>query len=542
MSSITFIVCSDKLSPLDEFIHYHQRLTDTDWAGSERDFATTIAFHLEGEIGADYLLLVRSSARVSSEFLNSLEPLIQELNKNWAGWTIAGPRGEPLYPSGIFRTPIVSHLATHGVLPIGYPSEEIASKLSEDVWLVNLRQIKKLKLSGLYGLSSTELQLRILHSGGGLVLTPKLASFFENLSEFELSYSLKESSSFKEPVFADKKLVRDGFAFIEGAQALNLSSIRKRALDNFRISSPAILAIVTRTRFDRLELLERNQTSVRAFQSAAGKDFEVRNVLVSDYDIPDGIKILDGAIFIKHSGEPLPDSRFVLLATAVHKFRADWYWFVDDDDWVFPNEAFALLSTISLNPNRILVGSSQYFVRRLPGTMDRLELGHKSDSASLSSITRNLNQTPLSAIIWHRSRLLESLNDKAVENVTLAEDFLLLLSQARNSDSFLHTPFLISAIELRPGGNTVNSNDRFPWVRAASQVSWHVSQFGLGEAFPQHKNDQGLQDFSILAFLRLALAPASWRTAFALGLPARIFRRELSVKVLVKKLLIMAKK
>ena len=56
----------------------------------------------------------------------------------------------------------------------------------------------------------------------------------------------------------------------------------------------------------------------------------------------------------------LRDSRFLLVSEAIKNILSDYIWFVDDDDWLFPNSAEWLANTIRSAPS-----ASTFFISKL---------------------------------------------------------------------------------------------------------------------------------------------------------------------------------
>lgn len=66
----------------------------------------------------------------------------------------------------------------------------------------------------------------------------------------------------------------------------------------------------------------------------------------------------------------LRDSRFLLVSEAIKNILSDYIWFVDDDDWLFPNSAEWLANTIRSAPSAstFFIGTEHFIEKKLPGS------------------------------------------------------------------------------------------------------------------------------------------------------------------------------
>ena len=176
------------------------------------------------------------------------------------------------------------------------------------------------------------------------------------------------------------------------------------------------------------------------------------------------------------------DSRYRLVRFAAESIEADYFWFVDDDDWVFPNEAERLGLVVNTAPENsiVFVGSQHFEEASLARSPNADATSYRSKAARpfpaedfLASLSGE-NHSPFCGVLLSRAALL-NVPPAVYERVTYFEDYMTILSALLQEDCFPVTvDKLFAGISLRRSGNSVTEKDRRTWNESMSELASHL--------------------------------------------------------------------
>jgi hypothetical protein len=241
---------------------------------------------------------------------------------------------------------------------------------------------------------------------------------------------------------------------------------------------PKSLTITIRTQFRRDVLLRRTIESARAFVAAAGRNADLRVAIVTDSGAnpPDYVP---ASIPIIRAHVPAgTDSRYRLVGAAAEQIESDYYYFVDDDDWLFPNEAERLVQIINVAPNySLLFVTSQHFREESSewsAAYPAVRPGHNYPADLFLRSLSGQNHSPFCGVIFGRGAL-KRLPPELLATVTYYEDYMTLLLSLLDARQLpIIVDKLLAGISIRPSGNAVTETDRTKWNASMSEVVSHL--------------------------------------------------------------------
>ena len=236
------------------------------------------------------------------------------------------------------------------------------------------------------------------------------------------------------------------------------------------------VAIITRTLFNRPVLLNRCIATIKAFIAAAGKSTEFTHYLVTsnttqDTGIPNSITVDCGNT---------ADTRYLLVEAANQQIDADLFWFIDDDDWMFPNEAERLALCINTAPqgSQVFVRSDLFREKDVESTIGGFPVMEQVVKYSANNYYESLtwdNKTPFCGVIFPRD-VLTSIDPEMYRSQTLLEDYYTNLQALLKSDRLAVTvDKLYVGISATSPGNTISMTDRTPWHQAMTDLAARIS-------------------------------------------------------------------
>jgi hypothetical protein len=282
-------------------------------------------------------------------------------------------------------------------------------------------------------------------------------------------------------------------------------------------------------------------------------DSRLNLVLVSDKQRPPGFEIPDSFEFIEAKSPSGKDSRFLLVREAVSRVKSDYYFFVDDDDWMFPNHAVTLKRTLAISPKgSVVFVDTQHYLEDDWSGLD--SAGSSSYTLSAGSVfpARNYikglsgkNFTPFCGVVLPSSTF-EGISDDAFEQVEYAEDyFLILRSLYKNGIPIIFDGHL-AGISIRKDGNTVTDVGATKWQRAKANVGYHLMndaslQFGkFGSGALGHFNER--RSGSLLARVtRVLFDGRLWVMAFRSDVPSKVFSGQIPISFVFRKISVLIK-
>lgn len=506
--------------------------------------------------------IVHDDVMLCQDFNKKIKELLNELNANWKTWGLVGNAGVSPVAVGLSAQHAIRYLSD----PHGGPNFSgtifPAFGVDGNVMLLNVAAMRErnLKLPNWKGFHLYDIILSIetLAAGLSVLVAPQLACWHGSPGD-QLSFERAKSSDefhtyLRQKVQHIRLTTMNGFIDVKqepkapltrGPLDLELQSLMNAASPN-RIKK---LAIVIRSQFKRPSLLRRTLESIKAFkENGAENVIDCRVHIVTDQNDwrskfdDDTVSVISVAV---NEGV---DSRFILVNAAVKQINADYFWFIDDDDWLFPNEAKRLYYSIATAPDdsMIFLGCQNFHEKLKDGqesqAFPRAEAGrYYSASDFVRSLTGH-NHTPFPGAIYPKKALL-SIPDSAFATINYFEDFF-ILQHALLSCKF--TPVIVDklfvGISIREFGNTVTEKDRTKWNKSTSEVVSQLSGYdrtaaqmlSLSAMVRQNQILIAAPKFGFLGRLLLKISGLKLRRVFSFMVA--LMRGDITLSALLKKI------
>ena len=438
------------------------------------------------------VLLISDSVTLPRNFTTRISDTISRLNQEYPNWGMAAGNG--VLPFGV--GPAAEHNVRYSAQknPPSYLGPNLtgatlpAQFLYGGVLLLNGAALPTVNLPALELLEpellETFLSLEFLAQGYALIVTPQLSALFDGgpesggIPEKLLELFLQRTSAqFLETPWGEVAIPGAIAKRFESA-ATGASDPQDLALRNAAVGRPIRkVAIVTRTIFHRPSLLIRCLETVNAFILRAGPEtiFE-HHVITSNPDyqefpLPEH---LPAKVTFVDCGDA-PDTRYLLVAAAAERIAADYYWFIDDDDWLFPqhSEHLGLAIKASSAKAPVLVrtmlaetASSETRESDYP----RFAVFHEYPASNYYRTLTFDSQTPFCGMVFPRAALTQ-ISDYMFGSLTLFEDLYTILHTLLKQDNLpVIVDKLMVGITATSPGNTISRADRAPWDQAMSDV------------------------------------------------------------------------
>lgn len=501
----------------------------------------------------DYACVVHDDVILCSNFNERVHSLISTLNHDWPNWGIAGNAGITPFKIGYATTELIRYLAD----PHGGPNfvGQILPAMSIDgnVILLNIRALREREIcmpdfDG-FQLYDIILSIKTISSGLGVFIAPHLACWHGSKRNQENFDQAKNSDSFIS--YLSKRIINRKLLTLNGEIRVPLNNYNftngidveiESLMSACRYRPITTVAIVTRTRFDRPKLLDRCLRTISAFIASAGTATEFRSYIVTDRDPPSNLVF--SSTVIKASIES-QDTRYKLVQFAANNINADYFWFIDDDDWMFPNEALRLSMVINSAPQNSIffVDCCRYNEEPFPtGSVNNVESYRSKKQHYFSalkfmcSLSGN-NQTPFCGVIFSRGQLLK-IPDIFYDTVTYLEDFMTTLNTLLTYGSI---PVVVNklyvGISIRETGNTITETDRTKWNRSMSELVSNLvnaTTYSQMLSLPVNKicdHDMSNGELAqIKAQLDMITSSRSWRITRPMRGVMRLIRGQLTLK------------
>lgn len=246
------------------------------------------------------------------------------------------------------------------------------------------------------------------------------------------------------------------------------------------------VCIVVRTRFQSKERLWRTLTTINAFIAASGHAGMYRPVVISDLQNRDNVP-LEGIPFVQFAlDEPLEDSRFFLIRQAVMNLESDYFWFVDDDDWLFPNMARFISLSIQASPpgSSLYTGSRHFREKELPeGTWpgdSHVRGDHYYDPKNFYCSIFGHNHIPFCGMIFPAECLKQIFTANDFDSIVYFEDYTLEQMVMYREDFFpVVIDCMAAGISVREKGNTITK---------PNSTLWNISECAMFSKITQNAN------------------------------------------------------
>lgn len=429
-------------------------------------------------------LFMHDDLYVDKYFLNRVQEGIEALKNRYPKWGVAGNCGVGLNLYGLSASPLVRYIIDLQGAP-NLPGRIIPAKsIDGNCILLNVPALKKYKtqlpdFQG-YHLYDLILSIETIKSGLGCFIIPQLLCFHESKENQASFDACVASDSFKQ--YLSDNIKNNRLTSTKGDINVNDPSgsldIQLPSPGHEAGRSPSV-AIVVRTQFLRKELLFRTVSTIKAFIAASGKKDMYKCYIVTDKTTWERGNFLENVSVLNFTApEELEDTRLFLIKKAAENITCDYFWFIDDDDWLFPNMAkFLSLSIISSPLNcTFFIGASQYredFCYNgsncWPCNSKTTGLRYFNPRQFAQSIS-GVNYIPFCGIIFPVGLLKKICYDKFA-NIIYLEDYLLELLDICSQDFFpIIIDKLLVGISVREEGNTVTEKDRKKWYMSNSAM------------------------------------------------------------------------
>jgi len=501
----------------------------------------------------DYACIVNDDVILCSDFNEKITDLLSTLNRDWPSWGIAGNAGIIPYMVGYAPTQMIRYLADHHGGPNFIGQILPAMNIDGNVMLLNVKALRerKVRMPDFDGflLHDIILSIETISSGLGVFIAPHLACWNgseDNQNHFDQAADAASFRSYLSMRIKNRRLLTTKGTIKSVFNRDNLTSGADIEIESLKSACKyrpsRTVAIIVRTQFKRPDLLDRCLRTISAFIAASGSLVEFKNYIVTDSAPPSNF-IVNSVILqaqLEHQ-----DTRYKLVQFAANNIDADYFWFVDDDDWMFPNEAERLSMVISSAPENsvFFVDSCRYYETKFPtGDMNMVE-SYRSIKQQYFPAQRFIcslsgqNETPFCSVIFSRSSLL-SIQDITYEKITYLEDYMTILNVLLTNGSI---PIIVNkmyvGISIRETGNTITEVDRTKWNRSMSElVSSLVNSSSYSQmlSLPLNKiccDNMNYDDVArIKAELDMITSSRSWRITRPMRGVMRLIRGQLTLK------------
>ena len=461
---------------IDAFIRNHANLSSH--ITIEKDYGSFIDLlnRLIKYSTKPYICLVHDDTWLCDNFNIYTEDLVSQLNLYWPNWGIAGNAGIMPMQAGYSADDTVRYLVdSHGgpnlsshILP--------AKCIDGNILLLNIFALRNagVTLPPFDGVEFYDVILSIetIMAGLGVYVASQLSCVHKSngahaVDKKKLSCELNAYLC----VRIKNKLIKtlDGQYKIKnrnnndaaGKTGIDLDMQSLRAATKDRKKKR--VAIVTRTLFTRNKLLKRTLESVSEFIVASGGNTEFKSYIVTSSTIESPEWAGCHSLILNYNIKDNIDSRYHLVRFAAENIEADYFWFVDDDDWLFSDEAERLSLIVNASPKSsvIFIGSQHFEENSL--FLNRQSIRHPFPSNSdsyfppkhfMASLTGR-NYIPFCGVLYDREILL-SIPCEIYDTVKYYEDYVTMLYAVMVKKQFpVVVDKLFVGISIRPFGNAV---------------------------------------------------------------------------------------
>lgn len=471
---------------------------------SERSLLAEISDLLAPEVYDVSLILTRDSW-FGPEFREALPDIIQSYAERFSNWGMVGNAGT------LWNGEPVSFRRLAPFNPRKENSPRICLTIDEPLLLINLNGLRQahVKLpptfNGRYGIG-TVLSACCLEGGLLTLADSRLFAVHDPLSEEECKkkpldrYSeltqflddryLNHRYTVREAVL-DLAEVREQYEYLElpppqqidspWRTKTDLISHYDRALVRLTKRKPQ-LEVVTRTVLTRRGLLERALSAAHIASHEAPATLDLSFRLVSDRS-PELLEKWTSEFRNSYPGLSLSSSSFQLregrfsrtdiLLQAIETSVADYIWFVDDDDFIYPSSLIPIGRALADQTPRALIGPSVVYEEQWDSDQAYLQNFEAKGiflKEGVFKVFSGENYIPICSMILPVSALKDVIKNVRASGDYLEDYFLLLsyLSSPLAQIELLETPF--AGISIRGDENTVRKLNKAHWEFSYAQV------------------------------------------------------------------------
>lgn len=443
----------------------------------------------------EFICLVHGDVTLPSAFRHHVAELRDELDRSWPNWGAVGNAGVTPLGFGLRSRRRIRYFFDNEFGPNLSGHIVPAENLLENVVLISAQVAGEV----FDGLPDTEdrdffalaLSLEVLRSGRALLLAPHLACYRDDRIPPESGNLLQhgnDADSWMAQRVANVSIdtyrgrvdlngISDSFRHCERID-LALQSLRNAQVGR----DVETVTIVTRTRFERPAFLDRAVLTTRMFIAAAehaifehcvisGPAFTPRSSL------PDSVRYLSG------STNREVDDRFLLVREAASKLESRYLWFIDDDDWLFPNAAEQISLMVSLAPpgSSLFMDVMHFAESNFETTMDGPPSSlvrpiRRFPASQFASGLTGQNFTPFSGMILDRESVL-GIPAEVFDRITYFEDYTLILTSILGRERLsVSLGVLASGVSMRSGDHSATQPDRRPWNASLAELSHYMAR------------------------------------------------------------------
>lgn len=289
--------------------------------------------------------------------------------------------------------------------------------------------------------------LLLLHSSPGNIEQFNKASHSKEVQEY-LAHNLK----------GGRALTICGEVPFTPAEDTHSIDLQQSAIYAASRKKPPQIAIVVRTQYQSPEtILERCLDSIRSFIASSGPEDIFKAFVVSDQLMPDRLNKLFSGIEVLHAHCQQQDTRFELIRFALLNINADYMLFIDDDGFMFPQQAKQVQNTISCFEN----GKCFYFNSQCikesfvsDAVLPETTVTHKTRAEDYLRSRFGKNPIPLCGIMLPVALSREFFTDVPFDRVVFGEDYALQLRLQ------MHKDFAPIALNTMVAGTCLRSEER----------------------------------------------------------------------------------
>ena len=434
----------------------------------------------------DVALVIHADVSLPVGFGSRVRKLVDELSVEWPNWGMVGCSGVAAFAAGYSANNYVNFGAAPGAPPNLAGMIIPATFIEGWALLANTRALRIAECDfeddDIFEYDAY-ISVKVLRCGLALLVAPSLSCWHANrVDEFipnskadrERLKRFLKSATVNLHFDTSRDRIISSDLMVPDPNVLGAVDVKITSLVNASVGRPRkSVAIITRSTFDRPELLNRCRMTVNAFISEIDQEVTIHHYIVSNHEFPE-LPNLGKTRFIRSDVPTNVDSRFLLVNASITAIDADFLWFVDDDDWMFPNGAREIALTISAAPKdaTIFVDSWRFFETVLPGTpFGSMKLESRFEARNFVQSTSLIaNKTPFCGMILPRQQL-DTIPIEAFDRITMSEDlFSLIHVLLERGSPPISVDVLAVGISWRERGNSISSAGNAIWRRSFAEV------------------------------------------------------------------------
>ena len=443
----------------------------------------------------DSFLVCNEEAFWPNDFLNKVKDIIIEASLLYPNWGIISNAG--ISVDGYFTYCYVHN--ANGNYPIKSSYMKPVLTIHGHLMIINRKNVVSLDINipnfnQKYGYDLV-LSLACLYKGSLSLVDSRLLIYDDYLfhkNDFIKFTKNDEFQCYVKQYFINNQLISYYHQIKVKGQDLGylfpLSTTEKRkditncfneALAKSRIERKPKLTICCRTQLERKNLLTRAVISFASSLDYLNELLTLEVVIISDKDNEilaaeiSNLKKLVPNLILKylHCNIRLDRySRTDLLLQSIDTIKTDYIWFVDDDDYIYPNALSDIGRHLSVSQKYLLIGDSLVIKEEWHSVNDGnsfLPKKHHIEKIyygkNVFKIFQGKNHIPICSIIFPVKIMREQIKDMSLSG-DFSEDYSLLMLAITAPDIELTIlPIQISGISIRKEGNSVTSEDRTHW-------------------------------------------------------------------------------